>query len=78
METLWDVREAQAHWDRVFEGKREPIKLRIGRHTILTELYRKTSQQIASIVRRTATIPLISTISLQTNRPIQRNSKGGV
>ena len=78
METLQDVREARAHWNRVFCGKREPVKLRIGRHTIFSELCKRTVQKITSIIRRTTTAPPVPTIPLQRDRAVQRDLRKGV
>jgi hypothetical protein len=55
MDALQDVREAQAHWNRVFSDKREPIKLRVSRRgEIVTELFGKIIHPLATIIRRPA------------------------
>ena len=55
MDALQDVREAQARWNRVFSGKREPIRLRVGRRgAFFTKRFGKASHALSTIIRRPA------------------------
>ena len=52
MNALQDVREAEAQWHRVFSGKREPVRLRVGRcGAVFTLLLGKASHILSTIIQ---------------------------
>jgi len=53
MDALQDVREAEAQWHRVFSGKREPVRLRVGRRGApFTTRLGKASHILSTIIQQ--------------------------